>query len=231
MPIKSRPLLEYWLSDMKTIGIKSVLVNTHYFSECVHDFLSQSQFNKWVDIAYEKKLLGTAGSVRKNIDFYRDSTLLLVHADNWTCCDLSKFLFYHHNQRPKGTVITMMTFNCPNPLSCGIVELDKNGVVIRFHEKIKNPPGSLANAAVYLLDPLVVEWIESHPEVSDFSTGVLPNFIGKIATWENREVHRDIGTIDMLIKSQTDSCKQPIWGSNNLWQQSFLEHPIHKMIK
>jgi mannose-1-phosphate guanylyltransferase len=110
------------------------------------------------------------------------------------------------------------------------VELDNNGIVIEFHEKVKNPPSKLANAAVYLIEPEVVKWIKNHPKVDDFSTEVLPQFMGKIATWENQKIHRDIGTIDMLKKAQTDECKIPTWDENNLWQQIFLSNPIHQVI-
>ncbi len=230
MPIRNRPLLEYWLSILQKSGISNVLVNTHYLSEHVERFLEQPQFAGWVNSVYEGELLGTAGTLRNNTNFYDDSTLLLAHADNWTCCDFSDFLYYHRNQRPKDTVMTMMTFTCPSPSACGIVELDNNGIVIEFHEKVKNPPSKLANAAVYLIEPEVVKWIKNHPKVNDFSTEVLPQFMGKIATWENRKIHRDIGTIEMLKKAQTDGCKIPIWDENNLWQQNFLSNPIHQVI-
>jgi mannose-1-phosphate guanylyltransferase len=230
MPIRGRPLLEYWLGILHNSGINDVLVNTHYFSKYVEEFLGQSHFSNWVSSVYEIELLGTAGTIRNNIDFCKDSTILLAHADNWTCCDFSDFLQYHHNKRPKGTVMTMMTFTCPNPSTCGIVELDCNGVVVEFHEKVKNPPSKLANAAVYLIEPEVVEWIKKHSKVTDFSTEVLPQFVGKIATWENKKIHRDIGTIEMLREAQIDECEPLIWGGNNLWQQIFLNNPIHKLV-
>ena len=230
MPIKNRPLLEYWLGILHKTDIDNVLVNTHYFSEYVEDFLNQPQFKDWVHSVYEENLLGTAGTLRENADFFLNSTVMLAHADNWTCCDFPNFLSYHHNQRPKGTVITMMTFNCPNPLLCGIVELDKNGVVVGFHEKVQNPPGRLANAAVYLIEPEVTEWIKNNPKISDFSAEVIAQFMGKIATWENKEIHRDIGTINSLIKAQNDSCDFSLWSEDNSWQQSFLTNQIHRLI-
>jgi len=230
MPIQDRPLLEYWLGIMQKLGITDVLVNTHYFSEHMNEFLNQPQFSSWVSSVYEDKLLGTAATIRENVNFFQDSALILVHADNWTCCNFSDFLHYHHNKRPKNTVMTMMTFQCSNPSSCGIVELDDDGVVIEFHEKVDNPPSNLANAAVYLLEPEVVKWIVENQEVVDFSTEILPQFVGKIATWENQKIHKDIGTIEMLREAQTDECEKPIWSSDNLWQQGFLNNPIHKLI-
>jgi len=108
MPIRNRPLLEYWLSILQKTEISNVLVNTHYLSEYVENFIKQSRFSGWVNTIYEPILLGTAGTIRKNIDFCQSETILLAHADNWTCCDFSDFLGYHHHKRPKGTVMTMV---------------------------------------------------------------------------------------------------------------------------
>ena len=230
MPIHDRPLLEYWLGILKKLDINDVLVNTHYLSEHVDRFIDQPQFKDWVSLAYESDLLGTAGTIRKNIDFLKDTTVLLAHADNWTCCDFSDFLYYHQNQRPEGTVMTMMTFTCHDSRSCGIVELNNNDVIIGFHEKVENPPGCLANAAVYILELEVIEWIKNNPEKNDFSTEIIPEFIGRIATWENKEIHRDIGTIKSLREAQNDVCDFSIQDGNSLWQQNFLKNKIHQLI-
>ena len=230
MPINSRPLLEYWLSILFRANIKEVLVNTHYLSQYVEDFLSQDQFKKWTKSTYEGKLLGTAGTVRRNLNFIGNSKLLLIHADNWSCCNFDNFFEYHIKNRPSGTLITMMVFRAKSPSSCGIVELDSKGVVVQFHEKVKNPPGNLANAAVYILEPEVVSWIKENETVSDFSTGVLPNFLGRIATWENTHIHKDIGTIETLASAQKDSCDAPIWTENSEWQKRFNGNEIQRIV-
>jgi len=231
MPIRGRPLLEYWLSILQKSGISNVLVNTHYLSEYVEGFIKQPRFIDWIDSVYEPSLLGTAGTIRKNIDFCQNDTILLAHADNWTYCDFPDFLYYHQNQRPKGTVMTMMTFMCPNPSECGIVKLDCDGIVVGFYEKVDNPPGELANAAVYLLEPEVTKWIMDHPEVTDFSAEVLTQFVGRIATWYNEYTHRDIGTIEELIKAQKDDHIHTMLNAkNSIWQDDFYHSEIFKTI-
>ena len=230
MPINQRPLLEYWLGILYRQGIQNILVNLHHHSPIVKSFLNQSQFNECVKTVYEPKLLGTAGTLYKNTDFFQDDTILLVHADNWCCCDFADFVSFHHYRRPKDTVITMMTFECPVPTSCGIVELDELVIVIDFHEKVDNPPSNLANAAVYLIEQEVLIWIEEHPDLTDFSTEVLPFFIGRIASWKNNGIHKDIGTIEMLRKAQLDVCDLPPWNIHNKWQRDFMQNPIHKQI-
>ena len=50
MPIKGRPLLEYWLDTLQKLSINDVIVNTHYFSEYVKEFIEQTQFKNRVSI-------------------------------------------------------------------------------------------------------------------------------------------------------------------------------------
>jgi mannose-1-phosphate guanylyltransferase len=230
MPIRQRPLLEYWLGMLQGAGIEDVLVNCHHHAEVVQEFLAQDQFKEWVNSSYEESLLGTAGSVRANSAQFLGCDLLLAHADNWCCCNLSDFINYHQMRRPAETQITMMTFDTDNPSSCGIVELDQEGVVIGFHEKVQNPPGRLANAAVYILSPEVIEWVANREEAVDFSLDVLPHFLGKIATWKNDNIHRDIGQVSVLKNAQKDRWELPPWSADSNWQSSFLRHPIQTMV-
>lgn len=223
MPIGEIPLLAYWLEYMKWMEMESVLVNLHYHADIVQEFLEQPVYKNFVQTIFEPELLGTAGTIRANRKFIEDSTLLLVHADNWSYCDWSKFVSFHKNRRPQQCVITMMTFESDQPSSCGILELDEQGVVVKMHEKVENPPSNLANAAVYLIEPEVVDWICERPYLSDFSTEVIPHFMGRISTWHNGNIHRDIGTPESLSKAQNDP--KPIFELNfeGKWKINFLE--------
>ncbi len=231
MPIKSIPLLEYWLTILNSNGIDDILVNTSYLSDIVNDFLNRPHFNKQTISVYEPELLGTAATIRHNAAFFANDTVFVAHADNWCCCDFDGFIYYHHNKRPAGTLMTMMTFETEQAQSCGIVQTDSQGVVTRFYEKVKNPPGNLANAAVYILEPEIIQWITKNKNVSDFSKDVLPCFSGKIATWKNNDIHRDIGTIKMLKKAQSDNCNLTMTAVEDPWYKEFSAHPIHEMIR
>ena len=91
----------------------------------------------------------------------------------------------------------------------------------------KNPPGNRANAAVYLLEPEVLDWIEENPGINHFSTEVLSHFMGRIATWHNTGIHKDIGELPMLLKAQSDPQSQGFWPEIDTWQRKFLSaHPI-----
>lgn len=233
MPINGKPLLEYWLDSARQLGSATVLVNTHYLADTVQSFLSRPGFKQWVKGVHEPELKGTAGTLRANLPSLRDSTVLFVHADNFCQCDFGAFLKFHKTSRPKHCPITMMTFHTQTPSTCGIVEIDGDRVVIGFHEKVKNPPGNLANGAVYLLEPEVLQWIHDRPEVTDFSTQVLPNFIGRIATWYNEGTHIDIGSIEALREAQlaVQYKATTVSETKDDWSLQFAAHPIHAQIK
>ncbi len=126
--------------------------------------------------------------------------------------------------------MTMMTFRTQTPKSCGIVEINRQGVVEDFVEKSAQPPGNLANGAVYLLEPEVLEWVCENPEATDFSTDVIPTFLGRIATWENLGIHRDIGVLSSLMAAQRDPLPKPCWPEVDLWMKTYLEHPVHEYL-
>ena len=230
MPIRGRPLLEYWIRILQDLDVSPIVVNTHYRERDVQCFLEKKSYNPAVIVSSEKYLLGTAGTLRENSRVLRDGTTFLAHADNWSQCHWADFLEFHHHQRPADTVMTMMTFRTDSPSLCGIVEIDKRGLVLDLFEKADNPPSNLANAAVYLIEEEIYDFLERNPEVSDFSTQVLPAFLGKIATWENRWIHRDIGSVGSLVKAQSDegwSVKLP---KPDTWQADFEKHPVHGLI-
>ena len=99
----------------------------------------------------------------------------------------------------------MMVFETPDPKSCGIVGIDERGIVTSFHEKVTNPPGNLANAAVYILEPGLLYFMEAlcKSEI-DFSTDVIPQFMGRISTYFNSSYHRDIGTVESWTEAHKD---------------------------
>ena len=89
----------------------------------------------------------------------------------------------------------------------------------------------MANAAVYLIEKEVLDFIFENEKIIDFSYDVVPNYMGKITTWENKNFHRDIGRIENLIISQGDIKPKLFWKYKDLWYQDFQNNPIHNKIK
>tara|TARA_Y100000991_G_scaffold197682_1_gene168302 strand:+ start:47 stop:757 length:711 start_codon:yes stop_codon:yes gene_type:complete len=201
--IKGKPLLEIWIENLKIAKIDEVLINTHYLSNKVEEFINLLKIEDLkISIEYEKNLLGTAGTLIKNKKFFKNSIGLLIHADNFTKLNLSEFLEAHNN-RPKNCLITMLTFETDQPEKCGVVEIDNENIVKGFYEKVINPPSKIANGAIYAFDGDFIEWIEhNHKDAKDFSTEILPKLIGNIYTWHTSSLFIDIGTPKALELAQ-----------------------------
>jgi len=168
------------------------------------EWIDRSAFARSIHTVHEDPILGTGGTLLQNREFVGNKPLMLIHADNLCLADIPAFI-KAHEYRPPGTEITMMTFTAQAPEACGIVEIDDKGIVQGFYEKVPNPPGNLANAAVYILEPSVIKFLEGwNSKFIDFSTQVLPHYIGKINTYYNKVYHRDIGTVESLLAAQIE---------------------------
>jgi len=201
--INNKPILQDWLEKLERINTQKVLINTHYLHNQVDAFL-KTKLKIKIDLeqSFEETLLGTAGTLIANHKFFENSLGLLIHADNFSKFDLNNLITAHIN-RPSNCLMTMLIFKSQNPSSCGIVELDKNNIVKAFYEKESNPPGNLANGAIYVFDYELLVWIFKHyPNASDFSTEIIPNLLGKIYSYYTKDDWIDIGDINSLKKAR-----------------------------
>ena len=223
VPIHGRPLLDYWLDNLLNNGIEEILINTHYMAPLVEKYINESTWSSRVQLTHEEVLLGTGGTILMNHKFFKDESFLVAHADNLTIFNLHQMI-ESHLKRPKETELTMMVFKTPSPKSCGIVSLDSDQIVQSFHEKVTNPPGNLANGAVYIFEPSLLEWMlglgKKHV---DLSNEVIPNFIGKIYAFYNYVYHRDIGTMESWIEGNRDFPVMPASASNQLVWDNMLK--------
>lgn len=196
--IDDRPLLDYWPDLLFNAGIERILLNTHWLAEKVHAHVAASPWRARVDLVHEDRLLGTGGTILANRDWFGSEAFLVAHADNLTDFDVARLISAHRN-RPAGCVMTMLAFRTDDPASCGILKLDDQNRVTAFHEKVRNPPGNLANGAVYIFERDVIEDIARlGRSVVDLSTEIIPNYLGRILSVETGGYHRDIGNPESL---------------------------------
>lgn len=203
VPLGGKPLLAHWIEAIACYGpsengpqggvFDEILINTHYLAEVVDAFVSASPWAKRITLLHETNLLGTAGTLRANSERLGESDFLMAHADNASRFSVSNFI-KRFREKPKGCVGTMMTFETDAPQSCGIVQVDQAGVVVDYVEKVANPSSNVANAAVFIFNPMIHDIVGRLPSATDFCADVVPHLVGRINTLHNIEYHRDIGT-------------------------------------
>jgi mannose-1-phosphate guanylyltransferase len=197
--VNNKTLLEMWLEKFSQLRVKNIIINTHHLAEKINNFVKKN-FKEKVTLVYEPKLLGTAQTILKNYEKLKNDDCIIVHSDNYCEDDLFD-LIKTFNNKPKECLITMMVFKTKFPKTCGIVEKNKNNVLINFFEKVKDPPGNLANCAVYIFSKEMIDVIkEKYPKSIDISKDIIPNLIGKINIYETKNIFYDIGTKKALFQ-------------------------------
>ena len=204
VPIKGRPLLGWWLELLAKHKIDEVIINTHYLSEQVSEYIalhnSGGKSPRAIEF-YEPKLLGSGGTVKANQDFVKDEECFLIcYADNLTDIDLTAIIESHKKNEAK---LTMALFRSPNPEQCGIARMDPEGRIIGFEEKPEKPKSNLANGGVYVADADIFEAIPDS-KFSDFGKDVLPKLVGDMYGWETKSFILDIGTPENYKKAQKE---------------------------
>lgn len=202
--IDKKPLLQIWLEKLCKAGVNKVLINTHFLSDQVIDFInSYNSINLKIEYTYEENLLGTGGTLIKNINFSQNEDCLLIHADNLVFENIGNFI-KHHNNRRNCTSMSLMSFITSEPKECGIIKINKKNVLTSFYEKSDYDNGNIANGAVYILSKEMIKELstmEFNTQL-DFSNDVIPKYINKINVFKTNKPFFDIGTIKNLEKAR-----------------------------
>ncbi len=207
VPIGRQAVLDRWFGLLFRAGVERALVNMFHLPDAVRAHVANSRWADRIDLVHEAELLGTGGTVLANRGYFGTGSFLVIHADNVSDCDIAA-LVAAHERRPPGCCMTMLAFRTDRPETCGILEIDARGVLRAFHEKVPNPPGDLANAAVYVFAPEVVAAIAALGRpVVDLSTEVIPGLIGRIQVVRHDGYHRDIGTPESLARAREDAAQ------------------------
>jgi mannose-1-phosphate guanylyltransferase len=196
--VGNEPMLAFCIDQLWKSGVTEVVINTHYLSEKIEKFIDEFDTPMKVFLSYEEKLLGTAGTVRKHIDFLSDDDFLVMHSDNFFSDTLLKFV-KEHKARKVGSFGTLGTFKTHQPESCGVLVLNPDKTIKEFHEKVSNPPTNLANAAIYVFTPKIREPLfQLAEDENDISRNLIPKLMSGLYTQNFEGLFVDIGTPEGL---------------------------------
>ena len=199
--IAGKPLLSYWFALFEKYNVDQVIINLHYLPNKVRDYFHNNDFNIDINLIYEEKLLGSAGTIKTNADFVEnEDEFLICYADNLTNVDLGSMICFHQSHK---TLFTLGLFYTNTPQQCGIAKVDENNTVIDFQEKPQKPVSNLAGAGIYITSPEILRYIPDKIPV-DIGYDVLPKLIGKMKGYLINEYFLDIGTYENYDKANKD---------------------------
>jgi len=194
LPIGDKPLIEHTIGWLTRYGIHDLFINLHYLGEKIEDHLGDgSRYEVNITYSYEEELQGTAGALRAFADLL-DEPFVVVYGDILTRFDLNKLAEFH---RVRGGIGTLVVQRTDRPHDCDIVEIgDDNKVIDLHHAPGDFSSGNLGNAALYLLEPEIIEFLPPQG-AADFVVDLFPRALqaGKaIYAYESDEELLDIGT-------------------------------------
>jgi len=199
--IDGQPMLDIWLEKFHHAGVDEVLVNLHHLPHVVSCHLAARTGPPAVRTFVESELLGSAGTLLANRHWVKDDEFFLAcNADNLTDFDLRMLIAAH---REHETIATLAVFHSPRPSAGGVVELDGDGMVIRFTEKPREPVSDLVNAGLYAFHPSVLDEI-ADMQRCDIGYDLLPRLVGRSRTVLVEGYFRDIGTADAYRRAKEE---------------------------
>lgn len=195
--INNKPLLLIWLDNLFSNGINHVFINTHHFAYKIEEVIDSYKYKNKVSLVYEKHLLGTGGTIKNNQNLLKSDKLLVAHADNLIEMNLSIFI-KESMKKPKYCDTTLLVFRTKNAINEGVVELDKNNIVINWHEKSLKS-GTWSSGATFILDQKILNNIYSyHKTEFDLSMDIISKNVGKIFAVKSKGFFKDIGDLKNL---------------------------------
>ncbi len=176
VPIANRPVLDHVLSRLAEHGVKEACLNVWSFPEQIRKFCGDGK--RWgikLSYSYEKKLLGTAGAVKKVQRFLGDGPFFVLSGDGLHDVDLSALWRFHRKRR---SVATMVTKSVDARFEYGVALAAKNGRIKGFLEKPSWGRffSSTVNTGIYLFEPEVFRFIPPR-RFYDFGHQVWPSLL------------------------------------------------------
>ena len=82
LKIGNETLLSNAIKFLEQLGLKQVVINVHYLSEQISEYISEKKFNLSINIIEEKnKILDTGGGVLNAIQYFDNQPFLIINPD------------------------------------------------------------------------------------------------------------------------------------------------------
>jgi len=207
------PFLAYQLALLRRHGIGRVVLSCSYLVDEVRRTMGDGTgWSVRLGYAIETEPLGTAGGVRNAADLLGDPSgdpgaglVVVLNGDVLTDVDLSAMLRFHAE---RGARATIYLTRVADPSPYGLVELGRDGRVIRFVEK-PDPSQRTAdtiNAGIYVLDATLLARIPPG-RVASMEREFFPGLLGDglpFFGWVGDGYWIDIGSPEKYRQAQLD---------------------------
>ena len=191
MPIGDMPILEVILRQMKTAGIRKVILTVGHLSELLRAFFQDGhQWGLEIEYSYEPCPLGTAGPIAL-INGLND-TFLVTNGDVLTTMQFSELINFHKEQK---AIATIAVHHRKVKIDLGVIQWNGSTQITGYIEK---PAYDYhVSMGVYVFEPQVISYIP-HGKYLDFPE-LVKKLIGageKVVGYKYSGYWQDLGRPD-----------------------------------
>lgn len=153
MPIGDIPILEVVVRQLKHAGVTQITMAVGYLAELMMAYFGDGErFGLEIRYSREEEPLGTAGPIGLIRDL--DEPFFVMNGDLLTTLDYQAMWETHAGSGAIGTLATFQ--RCVN-IDLGVIETDRQGLVIGYVEKPVYH--YTVSTGIYIFDPLVLDYI------------------------------------------------------------------------
>ena len=187
IPIRNKPIIEHIIDKIRKFKPQKIFITVNYKSKILKAFFDELKPRLNVKLIFEKKALGTCGSLKK-IKFGKKIPILLCNCDTTFSFNSQDVIDYHVKKKNDITlIVSKKDFKIPY----GVCDFDKNNVLRQIKEKPLYK--FYVNTGIYILNKNLIKLI---PSAKKFDTTDLIN--------EARNSQKKIGIYKISNKSWKD---------------------------
>lgn len=177
IPILNRPSLVHLVEYLARKNFNDIVITHGLLGEEIKTVLGDGRmYGVHIEYVYEKKKLGTAGSVKKASKFFEDEPFMVIGGDHVIKLDLREFVRFHEKH---DALVTIGLIPVDDTREYGIADMDASNRINRFFEKPRSGKifSNLASTGIYMFKNEILEMIPKGK--NDFAKDIFPDIMGK----------------------------------------------------
>ena len=201
LPIGGRPLLEIMVEKLRDVGVKHILLSTHFQAEKIMQHFGKGEsFGVQIEYVNEEVPLGTGGAL--GLMETPTEPVLVINGDVLTQVDFQSMFTFHQDHRADMTV-GVRRYDIQVPY--GVVDCEGAHISALREKPLLS---FFVNAGIYLLEPTVFRHIpgQRHMNMTDLIQTLIDKGMSVIG-FPICEYWLDIGQHADYVRAQEDAQK------------------------
>ncbi|PNX47000.1 MAG: hypothetical protein BV456_11550 [Thermoplasmata archaeon M8B2D] len=198
LPILNKPMISHLIESLPN-EVDKIILAVNYRKGQIEKYFKKNDHGKKIIVNDEPKPLGTGGAT-KFAEKHITGRFFVLNSDIICSLNLEKMIMFHEKNN---SVSTISLWPVDNVSEFGVADVKDDGNIVGFVEKPKpkEAPSNFINAGAYLLEPEVLDYIETGRLVS-MEKEIFPQIIkdtGRFYGFKFEGYWMDIGRISSYI--------------------------------